>query len=432
MPVLIVYNGAYFKLLQSPLGTDVHYQGYAMLRLTSVCVFLFSALALAVNSGYSLGAVLLLLSSTALLWQRPRLDLQRRDYLILGTLLFYFLIFTVNMLYHGDPTRELDMPLRALLAIPVMLLLLAYPPHPAAWWGGVACGAIAGAGVAIWQMIALGEMRPYAATSNAIHYGNASMLLGLLSVSGLGWAQEQRHATGWSLLLVLGCLAGIFGSIASGSRGGWIAIPVFTCIFVAHHARQRGKRYLQVALAVVVVLVGIAFAAPQSLVRERTLTALTEVRKFENTGNVDTSIGQRIEMWRTALSMSDEHVFLGIGRNGYLAQKEDLVAAGRMSTTVRDYTNAHNDYLDALVKRGSIGLLALLAFLLVPLYMFAGALRQGTLAMQHFSLAGVALCTCYLIFGLTTTSLTLNIGIIMLVFPMVILWALLRHQERTS
>ncbi len=37
-----------------------------------------------------------------------------------------------------------------------------------------------------------------------------------------------------------------------------------------------------------------------------------------------------------------------------------------------------------------------------------------------------------MIFGLTTSSLTLNIGIIMLVFPMVILWSMLRQQERTS
>ena len=114
-----------------------------MLGLTSVCVFLFSALALAVTSGYSFGALVLLLASTCLLWKRPRLNLQRRDYLMLGTLLLYFLIFTANMLYHGDPARELDMPLRALLAVPVLLLLMAYPPRPEAWWSGLAIGAIA-------------------------------------------------------------------------------------------------------------------------------------------------------------------------------------------------------------------------------------------------------------------------------------------------
>ncbi|MEG2964537.1 MAG: ligase, partial [Janthinobacterium sp.] len=142
-----------------------------MLGLTSVCVFLFSALALAVTSGYSLGALVLLLASTYLLWKR-------RDYLLLGTLLLYFCVFTANMLYHADPARELDMPLRTLLAMPVLLLLIAYPPRPAAWWSGLAIGAISGAALALWQLLALDMDRPQAATSNAIHYGNVSMLFG--------------------------------------------------------------------------------------------------------------------------------------------------------------------------------------------------------------------------------------------------------------
>ena len=122
-----------------------------MLRLTSVCVFLFSALSLCVDSGYSLGAVVLLLSSTCLLWQRPRLGLQRHDWLLIAALLAYCLVFVANMLYHNDPGREFDMPLRALLVVPVLLLLLAYPPRPAAWWSGVAIGAIAGAALALWR-----------------------------------------------------------------------------------------------------------------------------------------------------------------------------------------------------------------------------------------------------------------------------------------
>ena len=103
-----------------------------------------------------------------------------------------------------------------------------------------------------------------------------------------------------------------------------------------------------------------------------------------------------------------------------------------MDVSVKDYTNAHNDYHNALVKRGVIGLAALLALFLVPLTLFTKALRHGPASPQPFALAGVVLCTCYMIFGLTTSSLTLNIGIIMLLFPMVILWSMLRQQERTS
>ena len=103
-----------------------------------------------------------------------------------------------------------------------------------------------------------------------------------------------------------------------------------------------------------------------------------------------------------------------------------------MSEIVLHHTNAHNDYIDSLVKRGIFGLLALLLLFLLPLALFTRALLRSTVEASPFALAGVMLCTCYMIFGLTTTSLTLNIGIIMLVFPMVILWSLLRQQERTA
>ncbi|MDZ5632415.1 O-antigen ligase family protein [Janthinobacterium sp. GMG1] len=404
-----------------------------MLGLTSVCVFLFFALALAVNSGYSLGALVLLLASSWLLWKRPRLHLQRRDYLMLVTLLLYFFIFTANMLYHADPARELDIPLRALLAAPVMLLLLAYPPRPSAWWSGVAIGAMTGAALAFWQLIVLHLERPQAATSNAIHYGNVSMLMGMLALCGLGWAREQRHRMVWSIFLLAGALAGVLGSIVSGSRGGWLALPVCAGIIVLHHAKTSGKRHIIRALVVLVALAAVTYAMPDSQIRKRVHTAVEEAQNFQYGADLKwSSVGQRLEMWRTALLISRDHVLVGVGRTGYLEEKRVLMAEGKMSNIISEYTNAHNDYLDALVKRGIVGVMALLALFLVPLSLFARALRHSAPATQPYALAGVVLCTCYMIFGLTTSSLTLNIGIIMLVFPMVILWAMLRQQERIA
>ncbi|APA67033.1 O-antigen ligase family protein [Janthinobacterium sp. 1_2014MBL_MicDiv] len=403
-----------------------------MLGLTSVCVFLFSALALAVTSGYSLGALVLLLASTYLLWKRPRLNLQRRDYLMLGTLLLYFFIFTANMLYHADPTRELDMPLRALLAAPVLLLLLAYPPRPAAWWSGIAIGAISGAVLASWQILVLEMYRPQAATSNAIHYGNVSILLGMLSLCGLGWARAQRRHLAWSILLLAGGLAGIVGSIISVSRGGWLVLPVCGCLFLYYYSKGRGARYLAALMAALLMVSTIAYTLPKSRVPERVALAVNEIKQFQDSDNVTTSVGQRMEMWRTAWALSGNNIWLGMGRSGYLAAKQQLADEGKMDKGIKNYTNAHNEYLDTLVKRGIIGVLALLMLFLVPLALFARPLRHGAAPAQPYALAGVILFTCYMIFGLTTSSLTLNIGIIMLVFPMVILWSMLRHQERTA
>lgn len=401
-----------------------------MLRFTSACVFLFSALSLAVGSGYSFGALALLLGSVCLLWKRHRLKLERSDHLLIGTLLTYCLVFVINMLYHGDPMREFDIPIRTLLAVPVLLLLLVYPPYPQAWWAGVASGAIAGALFSIWQFFQLQMPRPEAATSNAIHYGNVSMLMGLLALCGLEWARKQRRSAAWSVLLLTGCLAGIFGSIISGSRGGWIALPVCILVMAINHVRTHGMRYVKMALSAMTVLILLIYYLPHSPVRERTAEAVTQVEKFDAADNKDTSIGQRFEMWRVALILSRQQPLLGLGRNGYLEQKEVLVKEGKMAPFTMKVTNAHNDYLDVLVKRGALGVMALLLLFLMPLTLFAHVLRHGTQASHPYALSGIVLCICYMIFGLTTSSLTLNIGIIMLVFPMIMLWALQRRAQK--
>lgn len=402
-----------------------------MLGLTSVSVFLFSALALIISSGYSLGALILLLFSVGLLWKRPRLFLDRNDYSVIGALLLYFAVYTANMLFHDDPIRELDLPLRAMMAVPVLLLMIAYPPRPAAWWSGVAIGAIGGALLGMWQFFFLDMSRPVASTSNAIHYGNVSMLLGLLSMCGIEWARHQRHAIAWTALLAAGLLGGMVGSILSGSRGGWLALPICAVIFALVRTNKLSARSIGMSITLLIVLTTAAFVMPHSLIRERTDDAVAQFRKIDRDPNsVYTSVGQRLQMWSSALDLSKQHPFIGLGRTGYLEGKKELLAEGKITSTISDYTNAHNDYIDALVKRGITGLLCLLALLLIPLCTFARALRHSSPAVQPYALGGIVLCTSYLIFGLTTTSLTLNIGIIMLTFPMAILWAMLRHQQR--
>ena len=296
---------------------------------TSVCVFLFSALALAFNSGYSLGALLLLLSSIFLLWKRPHLRLKHSDYLLLGTLFLYFFIYAANMLFHADPGREFDMPLRALLALPVLLLLLAYPPRPAAWWAGVAVGAISGAALAFWQFIIQDTPRPLAATSNAIHYGNVSMLFSMLCLCGIEWARKQSRPWFWTLLMAGGCLAGLAGSVVSGSRGGWLALPVCLCIVGLHYAKKRGKRFLLGALATRAVLATRAYSLPHSPVRERVESAINDLNSLHDKAPIYTSVGQRLELWRSALSMSGDNILLGIGRTGYMEQKKRWNRRGR-------------------------------------------------------------------------------------------------------
>lgn len=400
-----------------------------MTGYNSLAVFLFSALALVITGGYGLGAAMLLLGSTVLLWKRPKLALKKGDYLLIGVLFLYFAVNTVNNVIHADPGREYDAPLRFLLAIPALLLLLAYPARPASLWTSLSLGAIGGGIFVGWQGLVEGIERP-GGTTNAIQYGNVSMLVGILCLCGLMWASTRRR--GWTALLTLGAVFGMFGSLMTGSRGGWIAMPICSYILVRHHADVHGKRYLYVGLLALAALIGVAYAIPQTTIRARTELAIHELQDFSATGNVKSSTGERLEMWRTALAMVPDHPWLGWGRTGFMEHKVVLIREGKISSAIGEYTNSHNDYLDALVKHGIIGLLAQLSLFLVPPLLFARQLTDGRQPAHPYAIAGVLLGTCYIVFGLTTTFLTVNNGVMMLAFMTVILWSQVRQHQRTA
>lgn len=101
----------------------VESQWDVMHRFTSVAVFLFGAVALVVPTGYSLGPVLLLLTSLMLVVRRSPRVLTASDRWVVGVLLLYGSVVGGLSLWDLG-SRGFDRPVRFLLAVPVLLLIL--------------------------------------------------------------------------------------------------------------------------------------------------------------------------------------------------------------------------------------------------------------------------------------------------------------------
>jgi O-antigen ligase len=402
---------------------------YPMVAYTSFAVFLFSAIALVIASGFSYGASLLFLAGAVLLWQRPRLQLTRDDRLLGWVFAGYFLLGALNNGLQHAALREYDAPARFLFAVPVLLVLCAWPARGDAFWGGTAIGAI-GAGIyAVFHHTSTRELMMGAIT-NPIQFGNISIVLGMLSLAGIGWGLRQPRRGLWTALLALGAAGGIAGSVLSSSRGSWLALPFCLCIIVVHSALTHGRRVLFAGLGAALVLLGGLYAMPDSEVRQRSDLAEKEVHAYFNQQDEvsrGTSVGQRLEMWRAGVTMIPGHLLLGVGKEGYMENKAALIKAGKANPAIAQHTHLHNDYLDALVKRGIPGLLATLAVLLVPLWLFGRHLKDAP-GVQPYALSGVLLCTSYMVFGLTEAFFTHNNGVMTYAFWTAILWTLLRHQ----
>ncbi len=90
-----------------------------------------------------------------------------------------------------------------------------------------------------------------------------------------------------------------------------------------------------------------------------------------------------------------------------------------MSEVAASYPHAHNEYIDALGLRGLVGFAALLAVYLVPLRLFLSKLRPSHMnwRVRCYALAGALIPLSYMIFALTDSMFSNNIGVMLYVFP---------------
>lgn len=403
-----------------------------MTHYNSIAVFLFPAIALAFPSGYSYGAVLLLLGSLTLLWKRPAsFSFRKDDFLVMGAFFLYFLTYVLLNILHQDSGSSYDAPSRFLLILAVFLVLRAYVPNPAALWCGVGIGGIVAGIVGIWQVFGLGLERA-TGYNNPIQFGNAGILLGFFCIAGLPWALARPHRGKWLALLGTGFIAGILAAMLTSSRGSWLAIPACLLVVAIGMRSMLPKRTLTMGISAILVAATVAYAVPQTGIRERVALIPAEIAQYKENNNSSTSVGARIEMLRLGLILVPQQPWTGWGYKGFRAENKRMAEAGEIGTDTTIHSHLHNEYLDATAKRGIVGLLATLFLFLAPLVFFARKVCQHNTRTLPYALAGTLLYASYIVFSLTQAFLTHNDGVLYLTFFTAILWSLIRHHEQDT
>ncbi|MCS3904391.1 O-antigen ligase [Methylohalomonas lacus] len=396
----------------------------------STAVFLLGALALVVPSGYSIGAVLLLLGSLIWLWRRPGYELERSDWCIIAVLVAYAAQGMIDAGLRGDGLGDMDRPVRFLLVVPVLLFLFAYPPRLPALWGGLAVGALTAGAWAGWQKLAEAAVRAGGHT-HLIQYGNLSLMMGFICLAGMGWAINRRYGGWWVLALGLGALGGVLGSVFTGTRGGWLGLPLLLAVLFWGYGRYLSVKARLGVLALIIASLAMVYVIPQTGVQDRIDRAGTELRAYLGGGERSSSVGYRLEMWRGAWQLFLERPVTGWGEQQYVEQMQAMAGKGVIAPGAGRYNHAHNELLDTAAKQGLVGLGLLLALYLVPLLLFVGKVRNEHDGINALALAGMLLPLSYLAFGLTQVPMRHNSGVMMYAFWLVVLWGTLRATERT-
>ena len=377
--------------------------------LFGVVLLCYPALLFLIRGGMN-GSLFLLaaLSLFLLARRRDKVNYLDKEDTIFGVAMSSGLVvILMSQLYHQDlSARYFDSAARFLLAIPILLasrfikeraLFVVQYAFP--------LGAMA-AFVAI--MMTNPAVRYSASTSymNHIHQGDLALMLGCLSLFSLNWIRTDHIMI--KLLKVMGFIAGLTVSILSSARGGWIAIPIFVAVFV--HFRAKGKFLNKIAL--VILLVGVMGLLGYFLVdafRQRLGLIYSDLALF-TTGNVDTSIGIRLQLWKAALHLIAENPIFGVGADGFGRAMDTLSASGFITSVAASYGKGevHSEILAHTVRFGIFGLFSILAIYFVPFVLFLRAARSGAHQQKTAAMMGMCLTLGFFVFGLTVETFNLK------------------------
>lgn len=245
-------------------------------------------------------------------------------------------------------------------------------------------------------------------TLDHIHFGDFELILGMLSLFALNWL--GRDAPALRLLKILGCIAGVWASLASGSRGGWLALPLFIGIFFYARMGRVSLKMIAASLFVAVLAMTAGYFAIGTF-HQRVNELVHEATTFEQ-GNRNTSIGIRWQHYKAAFDVFSRHPFAGVGPEGFASEMQPMAEAGKLTPDAASVGRGevHNDILAKAAGMGLLGLIAILATYLVPLRLFWRATKSGSDRIRRSGILGMVFVSGIFVFGLTVEFLNLTMA----------------------
>ena len=390
--------------------------------LVQLSAFLFGALAVAIPSGYSYGPTLLAVISLFVFWRRDYLECLTKEYKVIAGLLFlYFLVFLISTMLDGSKLSQLDRPSRALMAMLTLPLLARHKVKLDVLLFGFGVGALVSACIAIYDKFYLGYERAFAFYSMPIQTGNISMSLGIFCLCGFLWYRAKGESK-WSYLYLLSTLAGLTGSFLSGTRGGWILLPLVVLSVLFFYRSAISKRDRKWLLLILVAVSAIVFT-PQSGVMNRIYEAKSDVVRYIDGSERNTSLGVRFQLWQSAWDSFIEKPVLGWGHDGLRLSQKQQLEEGKITEFIYSFNyHAHNQYLEDMAKRGLIGLFSLLGILFVPMIIVRSRMAGVSITSSVFGGLTIVMVTCLttIDYNLSQAYFAHNSGITFFIFSLVL------------
>lgn len=375
----------------------------------AILLIIYPSMMFAVKGGMNGSFLLLLLLSIAVLVFRPsemksvEWNREMKSYLLAMAALPVAIF--LSQIYHQNFTAHpYDAVSRFLLAVPIFMLLRRVRFEVVALVQySFSVGAIVGLLMSKNQYGRLGTP-----LMDVIHFGNFELILGVLSVLSINWT--GRDAFLLRCFKIVGFLVGVYASIASGSRGGWIAVPVFLLIFIYFRLGRISAKVI-IAIPFLIALTGFFAYVSSQEIHHRVDDMVNDLIVFRH-GNPDTSTGIRLQIFQTAAEIILQNPIFGVGPEGFAHEMESMSQAGKITPLAAELGKAevHNELLSKAAGLGIFGLIAMLSVYLMPLRIFYNATRSALVPNRQAGLLGFTFVGGFIVFGLTAETLNLTMA----------------------
>jgi O-antigen ligase len=400
---------------------------YSLVENTAAVLLLGYPAAMLLLRGGMNGVFLLLLLLAAAVWVARPSGIGKaawtRDWTVYVIAMFSLsLAVLISQAYHQDYTAHPhDAASRYWLAIPVFMLLLRLRPRV------FTSLQIAFPAAAILGLLMARDEGGYLAgrlklsTMDLIHFGDFELMLGVLSLASLNWFGRDPLAL--RILKISGFAAGLAASFASGSRGGWLAIPLFVVLLFLFKSARPSRKVVGLTVAGCALAATLLYAF-NSTFHERVSQLASDVTTFKG-GNRDTSTGIRLQLYKAAAEIFVEHPVFGVGPEGFAREMKPMMEAGKLTPIAAELGGyeVHSDILAKAAGMGIFGLTAMLSVYLVPLRLFWRASKSGVREVRRAALLGLVFVSGFIVFGLTVEVLDLTMAVAFYSFTVAVLLA---------
>lgn len=278
------------------------------------------------------------------------------------------------LLRHDTYAAQFDAPARMLLAIPLLLLVARQRVDAAsrlAWILPLSLLITLAWHVVMGQPARWQPGRMTTSFADPLVFGYLALAFSMMCLMSFSPDDWRRGPGVGTLLRVMGVMLGFYLSVRSGSRTGWIAVPIILAVWLHLHW---GRRHWIASIAGWVLAMAAVVVAYHTvpIVNQRLGIGMQELFGYSWQGVApDNAVGMRITFLRMAADLLAQHPLTGIGdihraAKGFVGT---FAYASPEATAMAFESAFHNQVATNAVRSGIWGAVATMFLLLVPLAM---------------------------------------------------------------